>query len=82
MKHGAIISKIYIHFNTKSVKKSDKMPRKKDANKPPSAKIVFDGELETKFEAVKRHYGVKNNTDLLRLLITMKYDELKKAGEI
>ncbi len=58
------------------------MARPKGENAPPQVKVIFDGELQEKFEAVKRHFGVRNNTDLLRLLITMKYDELKKAGEI
>ncbi len=58
------------------------MARKKGENSPPQVKVIFDGELEEKFEAVKRHFGVRNNSDLIRMLITAKYDELKKAGEI
>ncbi len=49
---------------------------------PPSATVVFEGELEKRVEALRMHYGIKNYTELIRMLITTKYDELKKAGEI
>jgi len=76
------LAKLLSTFNTKSVKKSDSLARQKDENSPPQVKVVFDGDLQKKFEAVKSHYGVRNNSDLIRLLITSKYDELKKTGEI
>lgn len=77
-----LISKVFIQFNTKSDKKSEFMARPKGENAPPQVKVVFDGELQEKFEVVKRHFGVRNSSDLIRMLITSKYDELKKAGEI
>jgi hypothetical protein len=49
---------------------------------PPSAKIVFEGELEKRVEALRIHYGIKNYTELIRMLITTRYDELRKTGEI
>jgi len=49
---------------------------------PPSAKVVFEGELEKRVEALRTHYGIKNYTELIRMLITTKYDELRKSGEI
>ena len=49
---------------------------------PPSATVVFEGELEKRVEALRTHYGIKNYTELIRMLITTKYDELRKAGEI
>ena len=48
----------------------------------PSATIVFEGELEKRVDALRAHYGIKNYSELIRMLITAKYDELRKTGEI
>ncbi len=48
----------------------------------PSATIVFEGDLEKRVDALRNHYGIKNYSELIRMLITTKYDELRKAGEI
>lgn len=37
--------------------------------------IVLVGEMVEKFEAVKRRYGLQSNADLMRLLISQKYEE-------
>jgi hypothetical protein len=49
---------------------------------PPQVRVVFDGEIRKRFEAVKRYYGVERNADLIRLLVTLRYEELKKEGKI
>jgi hypothetical protein len=77
----ALTNNVYIHFNTKGVNQSEiEMGRERKG--PPSAKIVFEGELEKRVEALRIHYGIKNYTELIRMLITTRYDELRKAGEI
>ena len=80
MNREALINKIYIHFNTKTVNQSENKWRERKG--PPSATVVFEGELEKRVEALRMHYGIKNYTELIRMLITTKYDELKKAGEL
>jgi len=48
-------------------------------NKAPQVRVVFDGEMKKRFLAVKRHYGLEKNADLIRLLVTLKYEEITKA---
>lgn len=55
------------------------MTAKDDA---PQVRVVFEGELRKRFEAVKRYYGVERNADLIRMLVTLKYEDLKKEGRI
>ncbi len=37
----------------------------------------LEGEMKRKFDAIKGYYGFEKNADLLRLLITQKFEELK-----
>jgi hypothetical protein len=55
------------------------MTEKSDA---PQVRVVFEGELRKRFEAVKRYYGIAQNADLIRMLVTLKYEDLKKEGRI
>ncbi len=48
----------------------------------PQVRVVFEGEMKKRFEAIKRYYGLEKNADLVRLLITLRYEELKKEGKI
>ena len=32
--------------------------------------VVFEGEVKTKFEKIKKYYGLQKNADLVRLLVT------------
>ncbi len=48
----------------------------------PQVRVVFEGELRNRFEAVKRYYGIARNADLIRMLVTLKYEDLKKEGRI
>jgi hypothetical protein len=41
--------------------------------------LVLQGEIARKFEAIKRRFGFESNTDLFRLLISQKYDEMFSA---
>jgi hypothetical protein len=34
------------------------------------------------FEVLKEHYGLKNNSEMMRFLIKKEYDNLKKTGEL
>jgi len=48
----------------------------------PQVRVVFEGEMRKRFESVKRYYGLEKNADLVRLLVTLRYEELKKEGKI
>ena len=39
--------------------------------------IVLQGEMAKKFEKIKRKYGLQSNADLLRLLVSQKYEEIQ-----
>jgi len=41
-------------------------------------KLVFDGEEDQKIEDLKKEYGVKQTTELIRLLITLKHKEISE----
>jgi hypothetical protein len=47
-----------------------------DNDKPPQVKLIFEGILRKRFEAVKRYYGVERNADLIRMLVTLRYEEV------
>jgi hypothetical protein len=53
-----------------------------DEKEAPQVRVVFEGEMRKRFEAVKRYYGLEKNADLVRLLVTLRYEELKKEGKI
>jgi hypothetical protein len=42
-----------------------------------SLKLVFDTDEDLKLDALKKEYGVKQTTELIRLLLTLKYKELR-----
>ena len=48
----------------------------------PQVRVIFEGEMRKKFESVKRFYGLEKNADLIRLLVTLKYEDLKKEERI
>ena len=39
-------------------------------------RVSLDKEFTEKIERLKNHYGIKNTTELIRLLITEKYREI------
>jgi len=43
-----------------------------------SLKLVFDIDEDQKIDELKKEYGVKQTTELIRLLITQRYKELTK----
>jgi len=45
----------------------------------PQVRVVFEGEMAKRFEAVKNFYGLQKNADLIRLLVTLKYEEIIKG---
>ncbi len=38
--------------------------------------IVLIGELVEKFEALKQRYGIRSNSDLMRFLVSDKFEQL------
>jgi len=53
-----------------------------DQDEESQVRVVFQGDLRKRFEAVKRYYSLENNAELVRLLVTLRYEELKKEGKI
>ncbi|MGD6809606.1 MAG: hypothetical protein ACQCN3_07910 [Candidatus Bathyarchaeia archaeon] len=51
-------------------------------NESPQVRVVFQGELKKRFEAIKKYYCIENNAELVRLLVTLKYEDLQKEGRI
>ncbi len=49
-------------------------------SEPQQARVEFKGDLLRKFLALKNYYGIENNVELVRLLVTLRYEELKKEG--
>ncbi|XHH08278.1 MAG: hypothetical protein ACFCUE_12000 [Candidatus Bathyarchaeia archaeon] len=48
----------------------------------PQVRVVFQGELKKRFDAIKRHYCIEGNAEMIRLLVALKYEDLKKEGKI
>ena len=44
-------------------------------------RINFDGVAAEKFEVVKRHLGLKQNTEVVRALLSEKYNEIRTREE-
>lgn len=40
-------------------------------------RVVLEKDFDEKIEKIKKHYGVKNTTELIRILITEKFREIK-----
>ena len=73
-----MIRKPYIQNRHKKVQDVTKM----DQDEESQVRVVFQGDLRKRFEAVKRYYSLENNAELVRLLVTLRYEELKKEGKI
>jgi len=56
--------------------------QKEIKSKSEQVRVVFEGEMGKRFEAVKRHYGLQKNADLIRLLVTLKYEEITKGKSV
>ena len=44
-------------------------------------RINFDGVTAEKFEVVKRHLGLRQNTEVVRALLSEKYNDIKAREE-
>ena len=44
--------------------------------------VTLKGATKRRFEAIKNYYGLEKNADLIRLLITDKYEQLEKERKI
>jgi hypothetical protein len=38
--------------------------------------MTFEGEAAKRFEVVKKYYGLENNTEVIRILLYEKYNQL------
>lgn len=38
--------------------------------------LILQGDMAKKFETIKRRYGLESNADLMRLLVSQKYEEI------
>ena len=45
-------------------------------------RTILDDELSKMFKNLKEHYGLKNNSEMLRFLIKKEHDMLRKTGKI
>lgn len=45
-----------------------------------NVRVEFKGEMAEKFNKVKEELGVKNNTEVLRILVTRKFSEIVRRG--
>ena len=54
------------------------MPKEQKA---PQVRVVFEGEMSHRFNTVKEFYGFQKNADLIRLLVTLKYEEISQKRE-
>ena len=43
--------------------------------------LVFDSDEDQKIEILKKEFGVKQTTELMRLLLTLKYKEVQKKDK-
>jgi len=41
-------------------------------------RLDLEGQIEQNFLKIKEYYGIHTNTDVMRLLITEKFKEIKK----
>lgn len=41
-----------------------------------NVRVEFKDEMARRFEIVKKSFGLAQNADLLRLLVTLKYEEI------
>ena len=46
-----------------------------------NVRVEFKDEMAKKFEAVKKHLGLENSTDVLRLLVSNKYKEIAQGQQ-
>ena len=44
-------------------------------------RLVLEGEMAKRFEAIKKKYGLESNADVVRLLITLEYDKIASRRE-
>jgi len=45
-------------------------------------RLALEGEMAVRFDRIKKRYGLENNTDVVRLLITMEYDRITSGRSL
>ena len=56
-------------FCTKSVRMEQRSPQRNDV----SIRVTLEGDIARKFNIIKTRKGIKNNTELIRLLIAEEF---------
>lgn len=46
-----------------------------------NVRVEFKDKMAEKFETVKKHLGLQNSTDVLRLLVNNKYKEISQEHQ-
>ena len=67
-------------INPQSYNKLRRIKMSKE-QKAPQVRVVFEGEMAHRFNTVKEFYGFQKNADLIRLLVTLKYEEISQKRE-
>lgn len=44
-------------------------------------RLTLEGDMAKRFLELKKRWGFESNTDLLRMLVTKSYEELKPLGK-
>ena len=57
------------------------MKEKSDNGKPLTFSMSMEDEVARRFEAIKQHYGLENNTEVIRMMIFELYKQLFPKGD-
>jgi len=52
------------------------MPMRKGTRERFQIRVLLEGEMAKRFNAIKDKWGLENNAEVVRMLITMKYEEI------
>jgi hypothetical protein len=50
-------------------------------DKPVQFRLKLEDEMAQRFNFIKKHYGLESNADLVRLLITMEFNDLNNITQ-
>jgi hypothetical protein len=52
--------------------------KERKEGEPLQLKVVLDGEMAERFLTIKKRFGFESNSDLIRMIITKAYEEMKR----
>ena len=58
------------------------MSKEKEDEERVQVRLALEGEMAVRFDRIKKRYGLENNTDVVRLLITMEYDRITSGRSL